>query len=168
MTKDVNEQIEAEEMGEEMDLEAEGAAPRRKRCGFWAVTTLIFVVATVVLAWLYSIQLEELAALRSEADQASSQVIRLHQANRRIKTELTELVDKLKEIVEVVEGLEGVEGLEPSGEGPAAEGNEPAAEAEPTEAPESQPAEIAEPAEEAKAAEQQRPGPRVPRVPLRR
>ncbi len=151
MTEDANEQVEAEEMGEEIDLETEGAAPRRKRCGFWAVTTLVFVVATGVLAWLYSIQIEELAALRSEADQASSQVIRLRQANRQIKTELTELVDKLKEIVKVVEGLEGVEGLEPSDEEPAAEASaEPviaeSAEAA-AEAPESQPAEEAKPAE---------------------
>ncbi len=164
MTEDVNEQVE----GEEMDLEAEGAAPRRKRCGFWAVTTLVFVVATAVLAWLYTVQLDELAALRAEADHASSQVIRIQQANRQVSAKLAELMDKLREVVKVVDELEGVEELQPTAEEAAAEGKEPAAAAEPAEAPEPEPAAKAEPAEEAKAAEQQRPGPRVPRVPPRR
>ena len=164
MTEDVNEQVEAEEM----DMEAEGAAPRCKRGGFWAVTTLVFVVATAVLAWLYTVQLDELAALRTKADQAGGQVIRLQQANRQVSAKLAELMDKLREVVKVVDELEGVEELQPTAEEAAAEGKEPAAAAEPAEAPEPEPAAKAEPAEEAKAAEQQRPGPRVPRVPPRR
>lgn len=152
MTKDVNEQVEGEEIGEEIDLEAEGAAPRHKRGGFWAVTTLIFVLATAVLAWLYTIQLDELDAMRSQANQARSQVVRLQQANRQVSAKLAELMDKLREVVKVVDELEGVEELQPAAEKAAAEGKEPAAEAEPAEAPaeapESQPAEEAEPAEE--------------------
>ncbi len=152
MTEDVNEQVEAEEM----DMEAEGAAPRCKRGGFWAVTTLVFVVATAVLAWLYTVQLDELAALRTKADQAGGQVIRLQQANRQVSAKLAELMDKLREVVKVVDELEGVEELQPTAEEAVAE------------APEPEPAAKAEPAEEAKPAEQQRPGPRVPRVPPRR
>ena len=148
MTEDVNEQVEAEEMGEEIDLETGGAARRRKRCGFWAVTTLVFVVATAVLAWLYTVQLDELAALRSEADQASSQVVRLQRTNRQVSAKLAELMDKLREVVKVVDALEGVEELKPSAEEAAAEGNEPAAETEPAEAPEPEPAAKAEPAEQ--------------------
>ncbi len=148
MTEDVDEQVESEDM----DLEAEGAAPRCKKGGFWAVMTLVFVVATVVLAWLYTVQLDELAALRTEADQASSQVVRLRQANRRISGELAGLVEKLQEVVKVVNELEEVEELEPSAEGPATEAAARPAEAEPAEAaaeaPESQPAAIAQPAEE--------------------
>jgi len=162
MTEDANEQVEAEEMGEEIDLDTEGAAPRRKRGGFWAVMTLIFVVATGVLAWLYTDQLDELQALRAEADRASSQVVSLQQANRQVSAKLAELMDKLREVVKVVDELEGVEELQPTAEEAAAE-----ASAEPAVA---EPAAKAEPAEEAKPAEQQRPrapGPRVPAVPPR-
>jgi len=166
VTKDIDEQVEAEGMGEEMDLQVEGRAPRRKGGGFWVVTTLIFVVATAALAWLYTVQIDELQALRAEADQASSQVVRLQRANRQVSAELAGLMDKLREVVKVVDELEGVEGVQPAAEKAAAEGKEPAAEAKPadvaTEAPASQPA------EEAKPAEQQQPrapGPRVPGVP---
>ena len=145
MTKDVNEQVEAEEIGEGIDLEAQGAAPRRKRGGFWAVMTLIFVLATAVLAWLYTVQLDELQALRAEADQASGQVVRLQQANRRISGELAGLVEKLQEVVKVVNELQEVEGVQPADVA--------------TKALKSQPA------EEAKPAEQQRPRASQPRVP---
>ena len=162
MTEDVNEQVEAEEMGEEIDLETGGAARRRKRCGFWAVTTLVFVVATAVLAWLYTVQIDELRALRAQADQANSQVVRLQQANRQVKGELNELVDKLREVVKVVDALEEVEGLEPSAEGPAAEAPAEPAVAEPPDAPEPEPVTKAEPAEQQRP---RAPRPRVPAVP---
>ena len=159
MAEDANEQTEAEEIGEGIDLEAEGAAPRRKRCGFWTVVTLIFVVATAALAWLYSEQLDELAALRSQTNQANSQVVRLQQANRQVSAELAKLMDKLQEVVKAVNELQEVEGVQPAEAKPADVA---------TKALKSQPAEEAKAAEEAKPAEQQRPGPRVPRVPPRR
>jgi len=148
MTEDVNEQVEAEEIGEKIDLEAEGAAPRRKRGGFWAVTTLIFVVASGVLAWLYTIQVDELDTMRAQLSQANSRAARLQQANRQVSGELAGLMDKLREVVKVVDELEGVEELQPAAEEAAAEGKEPAAEAKPAEAPEPEPAAKAEPAEE--------------------
>ena len=92
-----------EEIGEEMSAEAEGPAPRRKGGGFWVVLTVIFVVATAVLAWLYTVQLDELAALQVRADQATSRAVRLQQANRQVSTELAGLVEKLREVVKVVE-----------------------------------------------------------------
>jgi len=140
MAEDANEQVEAEEIGEEVDVEAGKPAPRRQRGGFWAMTTLIFVVATAVLAWLYTVQLDELEAVRAQADQASSQVLRAQQANRQVKAELNELVDKLREIVQVVDALEGVEELQPTAEEAVAE--------EPEVAEEAEPAEIVQPAED--------------------
>ncbi len=167
MTEDVNEQAEAEEMGEEVNLETEGAAPRRKGGGFWAVTTLIFMVATAVLVWLYTGQIDELEGLRAEADQARSQVVRLQQANRQVSTELAELMDKLREVVRVVDELEGVEEPQPTAQRAAAQVNAPAAEAERAEIapepPESQPTEVAKPAEKGEASEEARPRRPVPR-----
>jgi len=171
VTKDIDEQVQPEGMGEEMDLQVEGRAPRRKGGGFWAVTTLIFVVTTAVLAWLYTVQLDELAALRAEADQASSQVLRLRQANKQVSSQLAELMDKLREVVNVVKGVEGVEEPQGTAEPPAPEAAARPAEVEPAEAPESQPAEIAQPAEEEQTEagpQPEAPAPRVRPVPLRR
>ena len=132
MTDDVSQEVEAEE-----------AAPRRKGVGFWVVLTVIFVVVSAVLAWLYTAQLDEVTALRAQAEQATTRAAMLQQANRRISGELTEVVSKLKEVVELVAELEEAY---------------PSAETSPTEE-EVSPAEAAEPkaAEEAKPAEEDRP-----------
>ncbi len=102
MTEDTSQEVEAEEISPELEAAASG----RKGGGFWVVTTVIFVLACATLAWLYTEQLVEVDALRAEASQATSQVARLRQANRRVSTELAEVVGKLREVVEVFAELE--------------------------------------------------------------
>ncbi len=104
MTEDTSQEVEAEEISPEL----EGPASGRKGGGFWVVTTVIFVLACATLAWLYTEQSTEVDALRAEASQATSQVARLRQANRRVSGELAEVVGKLKEVLEVVGELEEV------------------------------------------------------------
>ncbi len=154
MTKDVDEQTEAEGIGDEMGPDVEGGAPRRKGGGFWVVLTVIFVVLSAVLVWLYTVQLDELAALQARANQATGQAVRLQQTNRQVSAELAELVEKLREVVKVVDEIEGVEGLEPSAE-------------EATEAAEPEAAEEAEPAEKEPTAPRPPRGPMGPGGPMR-
>ena len=169
MTKDVDEQTEVEGIGDEMGPDVEGGAPRRKGGGFWVVLTVIFVVLSAVLAWLYTVQLDELEALRTSADQATSRAVMLQQKNRQVSAELAELVEKLRDVVRVVDELEGVEELQPSAEEAAAEGKGPVTEAKPaeaaTEAPEPEPAKEAAPAEKKPTAPRRPPGPRVGPMP---
>ncbi len=165
MTKDVDEQTEAEGIGDEMGPDVEGCVLRRKGGGFWVVLTVIFVVLSAVLAWLYTVQLDQLDRLRADADRATSQAVRLQQKNRQVSADLAELMEKLREVVRAVDELEGVEELQPSAEEAAAEGKGPATEAKPakaaTEAPEPEPAKEAAPAEKKPTAPRRPPGPRV-------
>ncbi len=142
MTKDVNEQTEAEEIGQEASPGVEGPGPRCQVSGFWVVTTVIFVVFCAVLAWLYAEQIDQVQVLERQANLATRQAASLGQANRRVSAELAEVVGKLREVVKVIDELEGAY--------PAAE--QPPAEKEPAGAP----GEVAEP--EA-AAEELPPGP---------
>ncbi len=144
MTKDVNEQTEAEEIEQEASPEIGGAAPRQKGGRFWVVTTIIFVVFCAVLAWLYAEQLDQVKALERQANLATRQAASLGQANRRVSAELAEVVSKLREVVKVIDELEGAY--------PAAA--EPPAEKEPVGAP----GEVAEP----EAAEEDLPPGRPP------
>lgn len=157
MTEDTSKEDEAEEMDQEISPELEGPASGGKGGGFWVVTTVIFVVACATLAWLYTEQSAEVDALRAEASQATSQVARLRQANRRVSGELADVVGTLKEVLEVVAELEEVY--------PSIAPAEAEEEVSPAEAESAEAVELEPPAEGQPAAAGPPPGPPLPPAP---
>lgn len=109
MTNDTNEQVEPEQSEEEIILEPQAPAAPRRGGGVWAVLTLIFVVVSALLAYLYVEQLGQLQAAEGRADAASSQMALAQQANKGIRKDLNEALERLQDVVKAVERLaEGI------------------------------------------------------------
>ncbi len=91
MTDNIDEQMESEEIEEGISPELEKPAPPRRGTRVWIVLTIIFVVLSALLAWLYSGQVGQVRRLKVQAAQASSQCAMLEQRSRRVASNIVEL-----------------------------------------------------------------------------
>ena len=91
MTDNIDEQMESEEIEEEISTEPPGPAAQCQGIRIWVVLTIIFVVLSALLAWLYSGQIGQARRLRVQAAQASSQCAMLQQSSRRVANDIVEL-----------------------------------------------------------------------------
>ncbi len=91
MTDNIDEQMESKEIEEEISTEPPGPAAQCGGIRIWVVLTIIFVVLSALLAWLYSGQIGQVQRLKVQAAQASSQCAMLQQSSRRVASDIVEL-----------------------------------------------------------------------------
>ena len=91
MTDNISEQMGSEETEEGISTEPPGPAAQCEGIRIWVVLTIIFVVLSALLAWLYSGQIGQARRLKAEVDQAASQCAMLQQSSRRVASDIVEL-----------------------------------------------------------------------------
>ncbi len=91
MTDNIDEQMGSKEIEEGISTEPPGPAARCEGIRIWVVLTIIFVVLSALLAWLYAGQVGQVQRLKVQAAQASSQCAMLQQSSRRVASDIVEL-----------------------------------------------------------------------------
>jgi len=112
MTNNINEEMEAEETGEEIGPEPQGPPTRREGGSLWVILTVTFVVLCAILVWLYASQLDQMQTLQAEVDQANQEAASLRQVGGRVAGEIVELGHQAALEAELQESLGNVKRTE--------------------------------------------------------